>query len=209
MLPHLPCRALHRPAGIQEPLDARAAHTWRSNASTARPTPSSARILLPSSSALRLIAALETGQIEAFTGWEPTPAIAEAKGIGRMLRTYGDVALVPASIHTTKDFAYDNEGTIVKFLAAHLEKQRLIEDDPEQAAELASQAAAQKGVTVSPEAFETVFQRIDFSIDFDHQIIEAINDTADFLLEQGKISEKPKLAWDRSFLDKAFELVGE
>ena len=48
-----------------------------------------------------MIAALDNEQIEAFTAWEPTPAIAEAMGIGRMLRTYGDIALVPASIHTT------------------------------------------------------------------------------------------------------------
>ena len=63
------------------------------------------------------------------------------------------------------------------------------------------------GVLVSPEAFEKVYERIDFSIDFDETIIEAINDTADFLYEQEKISQKPELVWDRSFLEQAKELV--
>ncbi len=154
-----------------------------------------------------MIAALETGQIEAFTGWEPTPAIAEAMGIGRMLKTYGDVALVPASIHTTKEFANNNEDAVVRFLAAHLEKAELIKNNPEEAAKIASEAAAEKGVTISPLAFAKVFARIDFSIDFDETIIQAINETADFLYEQGKIKEKPTLVWDRSFLEKAKKLV--
>jgi len=156
-----------------------------------------------------MIAALERGQIEAFTAWEPTPAIAEAKGIGRMLRTYGDVALVPASIHTTKEFAYSHEDEVIRFLAAHLEKAELIKNDPKEAAKIASGAAAKKGISVSPLAFEKVYKRIDFSVDFDEGIIQAIKDTADFLYKQGKISKKPKLVWDRSFLERAKKLLKE
>lgn len=153
-----------------------------------------------------MTAALDSGQIEAFTAWEPTPAIAEAMGVGRALRTYGDIALVPVSLHTTKEFAYNHEEEVVRFLAAHLDKADLIKNDPRKAAEMASLAAAKKGITVSPEAFETVFSRIDFSIEFDESIIQAINDTADFLSSQGKIDKKPTLVWDTSFLEKAKEL---
>ena len=153
-----------------------------------------------------MIAALDNGQIEAFTAWEPTPAIAEAMGVGRMLRTYGDVALGPVQIHTTKEFAYNHEEEVVRFLAAHLDKADMIKNNPRNAAEIASSAAAKKGITVAPEAFETVFERIDFSIEFDDSIIQAINDTADFLLSQGKIEKTPTLVWDTSFLEKAKEL---
>ena len=156
-----------------------------------------------------MIAALERGQIEAFTAWEPTPAIAEANGIGRVLRTYGDVAPVPASLHTTRDFAYGNEDTVVRFLAAHLAKAALIESDPSRAAILASQAAAQRGITVSAEAFESAFARIDFSIDFDDATMQAIDETASFLYGQGKIVEVPVLSWDKSFLEKAQALVDQ
>ena len=153
-----------------------------------------------------MIAALEQGQIEAFTAWEPTPAIAEAKGIGRILRTYGDVALVPASIHTTKSFAYKNRDLVVRFLAAQLDKAEMIKNNPKEAARIAAEAAKKKGIEVSPEAFERVFKRIDFSIDFDESVIQSIYDTANFLYKQGKIKKIPKLVWDKSFLEEAKKL---
>ena len=155
-----------------------------------------------------MVAALDAGTIEAFTAWEPTPAIAEAQGVGRVLRTYGDIALVPASIHTTKEFAYNNRDLVVKFLAAQLDKAEMIKTDPEGAAQIAADAAAQMGTEVSAEAFETVFGRIDFQIEFDYTIIEAIYDTAEFLLGQGKIDEIPTLVYDQTFLEKAQELRG-
>ena len=155
-----------------------------------------------------MIAALDAGQIEAFTAWEPTPAIAEAQGVGKVLRTYGDVALVPASIHTTKEFAYNHRDLVVKFLAAQLDKAEMIKTDPEGAAEIAAEAATQKGIDVSAEAFVTVFGRINFQIEFNYTIIEAINDTAQFLYEQGKIDEIPTLVYDQTFLDEAIALRG-
>jgi ABC-type nitrate/sulfonate/bicarbonate transport system substrate-binding protein len=150
-----------------------------------------------------MISALEAGHIDAFTGWEPTPAIAEAQGVGKSLMTYGNIAMVPASIHTTKSFAYNHPALVVAFLAAHLDKAELIKNDPAQAAQIASQAAAKKGVEVSAEAFEKVFERIDFRIDFNETVIDEIYVTANFLTEQGKINTVPELAWNASFLEAA------
>ena len=155
-----------------------------------------------------MIAALESGQIDAFTAWEPTPAIAEAQGVGKILRTYGDVALVPVSLHTTRQFAYSHRDLIVRFLAAHLEKAKMIKENPDQCAQIAAQAAAKMGIEVSPEAFKIVFQRIDFTIEFNQTIIDAIYDTAEFLYQQGKIDKKPDLDWDTSFLQEAKQLAG-
>ena len=62
-------------------------------------------------------------------------------------------------------------------------------------------------MTVPAGAFETVFRRVDFSVDIDESIIESIGETADFLYEQGKIDRKPELAWDRGFLEKALEMT--
>jgi ABC-type nitrate/sulfonate/bicarbonate transport system substrate-binding protein len=153
-------------------------------------------------------AALDGKTIEAFTAWEPTPAIAEAQGIGRVLLSYGDVALVPVCIHTTVDYASTHHEEIVRFLAAHLDKVAMIQDDPQRAAELAAQAASAQGVEVSPAAFLKVFQRIDFSMDIDEDILAAIQDTAQFLYDQGQISAIPQIRWDMSFLEEAKELRG-
>ena len=155
-----------------------------------------------------MISALEAGQIEAFTGWEPTPAIAEAQGIGRTLRTYGDIALVPVCIQTTKQFAYSHRDLIVKFLAAQLDKADMIKNDPEGAAQIAAEAAAKKGIEVYAEAFETVFRRVDFQIEFNQTIVDAIYETARFLYAQGLINKIPTLVYDTSFLEEAKALRG-
>jgi len=156
-----------------------------------------------------MISALRSGTIEAFTAWEPTPAIAEAQGAGRILRTYGDIALVPVCLHTTVKFAQEHREEIVKFLAAQMDKADMIETNPEEAAELAARAASKVGYDVSSDAFYRVFQRINFSIDFDGSILDAINDTARFLYEQGKIDKVPELRWDRSFIEEAKKLREE
>jgi len=153
-----------------------------------------------------MIAQLESGNIEAFTAWEPTPAIAEAQGVGKILRTYGDIALVPVSIHTTKKFAYEHRDLIVKFLAAQLDKAEMIKNNPEECAQIAAQAAQDMGIDVSAEAFEKVFQRINFQIEFNYTIIQAIYDTAEFLYQQGKIDKIPTLVYDTSFLEEAKQL---
>ena len=150
-----------------------------------------------------MIAALADGSIEAFTAWEPTPAIAEAQGVGRALLSYGDVALVPVSVHTTKEFAADHPDEIVRFLAAHMDKLDMIEDDPDRAAQLAAQAASKQGIEVSGDAFRRIFQRVDFALEVDDNVLAAIQDTADFLHENGKIDEVPTFSWDGSFLKKA------
>lgn len=153
-------------------------------------------------------AALTGGTIEAFTAWEPTPGIAESQG-ARIMMSYGEIALVPVSIHTTLDYAETHHDEIVKFLAAHLDKAELIQNDPQTAAELAAQAASEAGNDVSTQAFLNMFQRINFEIDFDSEVLASINDTAQFLYDQGKIDSIPTIRWDKSFLEEAIELQAQ
>lgn len=153
-------------------------------------------------------AALANRSIEAFTAWEPTPAIAESQGIGRVLRSYGDIALVPVCIHTTLEFAQSHRAEIVRFLAAHLDKVALIESAPRLAANLAAQAASAQGTDVSPDAFLKIFERVDFSLQFDDAALASIQDTAAFLYERDKVDSVPEFRWDRSFLEEAIELRG-
>jgi ABC-type nitrate/sulfonate/bicarbonate transport system substrate-binding protein len=153
-----------------------------------------------------MISSLDGGSIEAFTAWEPTPGIAEAQGVGKILRTFGDIALVPVSIHTTLDYAKDHHDELVNFLAAHLDKYEMIKNNPNQAAQYAAEAAAEYGSEVSAEAFLNMFNRIDFSIEFDEEVLASINDTAEFLYDQGKIDSIPTIRWDKSYLEEAIAL---
>lgn len=153
-----------------------------------------------------MVSALKQGHIEAFTAWEPTPAIAEAQGVGRVMRTYGDVSPVPVSLVTTKAYAENHEDEIVRFLAAHLDKAELIQSNPERAAEIASQTAASRGVDISPDAFVRVFERIDFNVEIDQSDIDSIYETAEFLVAGGSIPKVPVFAYDTSYVEKAKEL---
>jgi NitT/TauT family transport system substrate-binding protein len=150
-----------------------------------------------------MIGALQSGSIEAFTVWEPTCAIAEAKGVGRVLRSYGDISPVPVCLHTTREFAQAHRAEIVRFLAAHLDKADLIRKNPRQAARIAAKAAGEKGYEVSPQVFEQVFKRIDFSLEINDDALRSIRETAQFLYDNKKISRIPAIQSDASFLEEA------
>lgn len=153
-----------------------------------------------------MIAALQAGSIEAFTAWEPTCAIAEARGAGRTLRTYGDVALVPVFLHTTSDFARSHRKEIVRFLAAHLDKAEMIKRNPKQAAQIAARAASAGGYDVPAAAFEQVFKKIDFSLDISDAVLRELQEAAQLLYSEKKIKAVPQILYDRSFLEEAKKL---
>jgi ABC-type nitrate/sulfonate/bicarbonate transport system substrate-binding protein len=153
--------------------------------------------------------ALSGKTVEAYTAWEPTPAIAESQGTGRILRTYGDVSLVPVCIHTTKEFAQSHREEIIRFLEAHLYKADLIRTNPLGAAQMASDGAASQGIWVSADAFRSVFERIDYTIPVDQEVIDAINETALFMYEAGEIESIPTIEWDNTYIEEAMKRYAE
>jgi len=154
-----------------------------------------------------MISALASGQIEAFTVWSPTGEVAVSQGIGRILRSYGDIALTPVQIHTTKEYAEKNRDKIVRFLAAHLMKAEMIKSNPRLAAEYAAKAARERSINISVDAFEMIFKRIDFSLEFDDSLIVELKETAKFLKSQGKIKVVPEFYYDKSYLEEAKKLL--
>lgn len=156
-----------------------------------------------------MIAALASGQIASFTVWAPTGEVAESQGIARVLRSFGDVALTPVLIHTTKKFAGENRDLLVKFLAVHVKKARLIREDPKQAAKFAAKAASEKGMKIDTKAFELIFEKIDFQVGFEPSLMEELKGTAEFLKSQGKIKKIPEFYHDTSLFKEAVKLVEE
>lgn len=154
-----------------------------------------------------MIATLASGQIDAFTVWAPTGDICVAQGIGRSIRSYGDIAMTPVLIHTSKKFADTNRNLLVRFIAAHLKKAELIKTNPQLAAEYAANAAKSMGISITSDAFLLIFERIDFSLDFDETIINELRSTAEFLYSEGSISKVPEFYYDTSFINEAKELL--
>lgn len=153
-----------------------------------------------------MAAALADGSIASFTAWEPTPAIAEATTGAVVMMSYGDIALTPVVIHTTKAYAADHHDELVAFLRGHLDKLAMIQTDVDEAARIAAEAASAQGSEVSAEVFKAIFQRVDFSLDVDEEVIAALKDTAQFLKDIGEIDTIPEFYVDTSFLEEAREL---
>ncbi|MFW5829760.1 MAG: ABC transporter substrate-binding protein [Planctomycetota bacterium] len=152
-------------------------------------------------------AALTSGTIAAFTAWEPTPAITEAREQGTVLRSYGDIASVPVSLHTTRQYLDAHRDQVIAFLRAHLAKAQLIQSDPQRAAGLAAQAAAASGSEVPSEAFLRIFKRVDFGLEVDAGVLDSIRNTATFLAEQGRIEQAPVIRHDPEPLREALATI--
>jgi NitT/TauT family transport system substrate-binding protein len=150
-----------------------------------------------------MAAALADGSIVAFTAWEPTPAIAQATTGAQVMMSYGDIALTPVLIHTTKEFAAEHREELVAFLRGQLDKVAMIQSDMDEAARVAANVASSMGTEVSPDIFKTIFERVDFSLEVDEAVIAALNDTAQFLKEQGQLDTIPEFYVDTSFLEEA------
>ena len=150
-----------------------------------------------------MAAALADNSIASFTAWEPTPAVAEATGDAVVMMSYGDYALTPVLLHTTTEFAAAHHDELVAFLKGMLDKVEMIQTDPDKAAEIAAEAASASGSEVDPEVFKTIFERVDFSLDVDDEVIASLEDTAQFLKDQGNIDTIPEFKIDTSFLEEA------
>lgn len=153
-----------------------------------------------------MIAALDRRQIEAFTMWAPTGEISEAEGIAKPMRLYGDVALTPVFIHTTKKFVEKNRPAVVRFLAGMLDKAEMITKDVPIASKYAAEAAKKMNYSISAEAFGLIFRRIDFRIEYDNAIIEELIDTAEYLKKLGMLDKVPAFIYDTSLIEEARKL---
>jgi NitT/TauT family transport system substrate-binding protein len=151
-------------------------------------------------------AALADGSIVSFTAWEPTPAIAQATSGAKVMQSYGDVALTPVVIHTTVEYAKTHRAELVAFLRGHIDKLNLIKNDVDEAARIAAEAASAQGAEVSPEVFKTIFERVDFSLVVDADVVAALEDTAQFLKNTGEVDTIPVFLVDTSFLEEALKL---
>lgn len=150
-----------------------------------------------------MAAALADSAIVSFTAWEPTPAIAEATSDAVVMMSYGDIALTPVVIHTTKEYADSHRDELVAFLRGHLDKLALIQSDVDEAARIAAEAASAQGTEVSANVFKAIFLRVNFSLDVDDEVLASLSDTAQFLLDNGVIDKIPEFYVDTSFLEEA------
>lgn len=147
--------------------------------------------------------ALADGSIASFTAREPTPAIAQVTTNAEIMMSYGGISVSPVLIHTTREYAQSHQKELVAFLHGQLDKVVLINSYVDEALKIATEVASTYGYDISPEIFKVIFERVDFSLEVDDDVIASLIDTALFLKNTKTIDEIPEFYVDSSFLEEA------
>ena len=117
--------------------------------------------------------------------------------------SYSHISESPILIHKTREYARLHRKELVTFLNAHLDKVDLINSEAEGASKIATEVASGYGIDISPEIFKVVFERVDFSLQVNEDVIASLNDTALFMKNIKIIDEIPEFYVDTSFLEEA------
>ncbi|MBM3137101.1 MAG: hypothetical protein FJZ98_02815 [Chloroflexi bacterium] len=147
--------------------------------------------------------ALTSGVIVSFTAWEPIPSLAETTNGAVVMMSYGDFTQSPVFIHTTRSYAANHKNELTAFLRGHLDKVVMIKNDVNRAARIVVEAAIKEGLDLPFGVVKSVFSRIDFSLDVNEQVLDSLNNKAEYLLKIGEIEEIPEFFVDTSFLEAA------
>lgn len=148
-------------------------------------------------------AALADGAVDAITALEPIPAMAQAAGGMRVMQSYGECCPAPMVLVTKASFARARSEEISAFLRGHLDKLGLIESDSALAARTAAKQAKVYGLDISASAFHIVFKRVDFSLLISKNIISALENTAQAMIDAGTLEDIPEYYFDDSYLEAA------
>ncbi|MCK8823714.1 ABC transporter substrate-binding protein [Fuchsiella alkaliacetigena] len=143
---------------------------------------------------------LATEQVDAVLIWEPTPTVIEGEGIGRQIANLvgtGNEYLSFALVNQA--FAEQNEEQVLQFMRALDRAVDFIEENPEKTAQIVAEVTG-----LSEDLAASAVDNHYFRLELDAEIKASLEDTAEFLYENGDISTIPDFdaALDKSYLDK-------
>ena len=150
-------------------------------------------------------AALAAGTVDAITATEPIPAMAQAAGGMKVLQSYGGCCPAPLLLVTTRKYAQQNSERLVAFLQGQLDKVALIREDAALAARTASTQAAVYGLQIPAAAYHIVFKRVNFDMNWDDDLLSALEGTAEDMVHAGALEEKPTFHVEMLYLESAMK----
>lgn len=154
-----------------------------------------------------IVAALESGSVDAGIWFAPTTSIAVHKGIARILMDFKGANLGAATWVARKEFAANNKDVLARFMAATVDAQELILKDPRKGAELLSAGLKKLGRDLPVEVLELGIN--DFYYEhgmLDGKLVQAYSDVFDAFKARGKLrGDKPDF---NEFLDDSFYQAG-
>ena len=146
--------------------------------------------------------ALARGAVDAFCSGEPYPALAVAKGYGRILAYpyYDDsIGAINAGLLTTRDNIENNSELIQRLVTAHARSTEYLKANPEEWLDMAA------GFGTDREVLDITAANIDLLWDLDKGYIRQAGNLAARMKDLGMISEIPDMEtlFDLRFVEQA------
>lgn len=147
-----------------------------------------------------IIAALESGSVDAGIWFAPTTSIAVHRGIARVLTDFKGANLGAATWSARKDFAANRKDVLVRFMAATIDAQELIKKDPKKAAQLLASGLKKAGRDLPVPVLEMGMNDFDYVHGMlDGKLLKVYSDIFDAFKKRGKYKgDKPDF---NKFLD--------
>lgn len=153
-----------------------------------------------------IIAALESGSVDAGIWFAPTTSIAVHKGVARILGDFKGANLGQATWAARKAFAGENADVMNRFMAATVDAQELIISDPDKASELLAQGLKKIGQDLPVEVLKLGINDFVYEHGLDDKKVEVFDAIFVALKAQGKYrGDKPDF---RVFFDPDYYEAG-
>lgn len=143
-----------------------------------------------------ILAAVESGSVDAGIWFAPTTSIAVAKGFGRIMMDFKGANQGQASWVANRKYAEENPDMVARFLAATIEAQDILVNDHDRAAQLLAQGLQKRGRDLSAEVLKMGLGDFDYSPGvFADRKVSILSGVFDTMKKAGKIRvDKPDFA---------------
>src|ERR1700722_19453331 len=138
-----------------------------------------------------MVAALAAKTVDAMVNVEPYNVIAVAEGIAVEIMDFSSVDKMPLFMAATPDFVQKNPEEIVAYCKAWLEAGRDFKDNPGKVTDVIFGFYADKGYTMSRDTFAKALARVDVNPGFPDDLRPYMQEQAQILLRERKISAIP------------------
>lgn len=132
-----------------------------------------------------MLAAIERGDIQAFSGWEPwLSRTVLALDKTHILRTNEGVLLDLGFIYMNRSWIQENQETAEKFMKTMIDTTTFIHDKPDETKKLVG-----KFTNLSPELMDQLMEKVTFSLKLDKQSYDLTTVHIDQLVKKGRLKE--------------------
>lgn len=153
---------------------------------------------------------LAAGDVDAFLGVDPSPALATYNKAGSIVTTYLKYDPTPLYLTFTQQFVQSHPNAVVKFLEGWLKVDQEFAKNPAQAASLSSGIFSKTGVQLPSKVLQESVNAMQVTSAFASNTDQYLTAQAQALVKQGAISAVPN--WSRAinttFLNKAAKAAG-